>query len=167
MSSLIRPQCARLLTRRTLGARPLTRTRTCLEAFCTGHDRPLALKRSSQICRIATIRFYGHLAGGDKPPADGKETSTRPGTPHSPPQPPLASQPSSASTDAAKTAAELGSEKNLTNAEQRRKDLAIIRRLMVNIWPPGDWNTKSRVLLGFGLLVAGKVSNANTIGLLY
>lgn len=49
------------------------------------------------------------------------------------------------------------SDKHVTNAEQRQKDWDIIRKLMVNIWPKGEWGVKARVLIGFGFLVAGKV----------
>ena len=45
----------------------------------------------------------------------------------------------------------------VTRAEQRRIDWKIIRRLMHHVWPRYDWNTRGRVLLGFGLLVVGKV----------
>lgn len=86
-----------------------------------------------------------------------------------PPPPPSKPPPSTSSKDAPtsptvqadsalKTAQSIGSDtKHLTPAEQRRKDWAIIRRLAVNIWPANDWRTRSRVLLGLGLLVAGKV----------
>jgi hypothetical protein len=45
----------------------------------------------------------------------------------------------------------------ISNAEQRRRDWAIIRRLAVHIWPKDDWETRGRVVLGVGLLVGGKV----------
>ncbi|KAH8118241.1 iron-sulfur clusters transporter ATM1 [Phellopilus nigrolimitatus] len=76
------------------------------------------------------------------------------------------SEPSKAKADssdpskvAAKTARDLGAEKQISQAQQRRNDWAIVKRLLVNIWPPGDWKVRSRVILGFGLLVAGKVLN--------
>ncbi|KAA1479000.1 P-loop containing nucleoside triphosphate hydrolase protein [Dentipellis sp. KUC8613] len=43
--------------------------------------------------------------------------------------------------------------------EQRRRDRTIIRRLAVHIWPKGEWGMRGRVVLGAGLLVAGKVLN--------
>ncbi|KAF9556055.1 P-loop containing nucleoside triphosphate hydrolase protein [Agrocybe pediades] len=46
-----------------------------------------------------------------------------------------------------------------TNAEQRRTDWSIIKRLMVNVWPKNDWRTRLTVLGGFGLLVTAKVLN--------
>jgi ABC transporter ATM len=41
--------------------------------------------------------------------------------------------------------------------EQRRKDWIIVKRLMSHVWPKDDWGTRGRVVLGFGLLIAGKV----------
>ena len=46
---------------------------------------------------------------------------------------------------------------NPTQAEQRKKDWRIMWRLMANVWPKNDWNTRGRVLFGLGLLVGGKV----------
>jgi hypothetical protein len=45
----------------------------------------------------------------------------------------------------------------VSNAEQRRRDWAIVRRLAIHIWPKDDWATRGRVVLGVGLLVCGKV----------
>lgn len=45
----------------------------------------------------------------------------------------------------------------ITNAEQRKRDWAIVRRLVVHIWPKDDWATRGRVVLGVGLLISGKV----------
>jgi len=44
-----------------------------------------------------------------------------------------------------------------TQAEQRRSDWRITKRLLVNVWPKNDWKTRWIVLLGFGLLVSSKV----------
>ena len=41
--------------------------------------------------------------------------------------------------------------------EQRRKDWMVVRKLIGNVWPKHDWNTRFRVVLGFALLVSGKV----------
>ncbi|KAL5504325.1 ATM1 [Sanghuangporus vaninii] len=100
--------------------------------------RGIIASRGPHSCHIAN-RNFGNLAGPEKQPAS-KET----------PQ---------SGKDASKTAKDLRTERHLTNAEQRRKDWAIIKRLLVHIWPPGDWNVRSRVLLGFGLLIGGKVLN--------
>jgi ABC transporter ATM len=55
-------------------------------------------------------------------------------------------------------AKELDSEREITAKEQRTNDWSIITKLMVNVWPKNDWKTRGTVLLGFGLLVSGKVS---------
>lgn len=41
--------------------------------------------------------------------------------------------------------------------EQRERDWAIIRQLLPSVWPKDDRNTKLRVVMALGLLVAGKV----------
>ena len=46
---------------------------------------------------------------------------------------------------------------NISPKEQRKKDWMIVRRLMSHVWPKHDWKTRARVVLGFGLLIAGKV----------
>ncbi|KAJ3507756.1 hypothetical protein NLJ89_g6125 [Agrocybe chaxingu] len=46
-----------------------------------------------------------------------------------------------------------------TQAEQRRTDWAITKRLMMNVWPKNDWKTRLTVLFGFFLLVTAKVLN--------
>ena len=47
----------------------------------------------------------------------------------------------------------------VTIQEQRRKDWNIVRRMMEHMWPQ-DWGVRSRVILGLGLLVGGKVNRA-------
>ncbi|KIM80460.1 hypothetical protein PILCRDRAFT_822567 [Piloderma croceum F 1598] len=70
-------------------------------------------------------------------------TAKTPVAPQSPPPPPGAA----ADSD------------NPTQAEQRKQDWKIIWRLMGNVWPKNDWNTRGRVLFGLGLLVGGKLLN--------
>lgn len=41
--------------------------------------------------------------------------------------------------------------------EQRKKDWSIMRKMMEHMWPR-DWGVRSRVILGLGLLVGGKVN---------
>ncbi|KAF7793718.1 hypothetical protein EIP86_004834 [Pleurotus ostreatoroseus] len=48
---------------------------------------------------------------------------------------------------------------HISLAEQRKKDWNIVKRLSRNLWPKDDWSTRSRVILGVGLLVAGKLLN--------
>ena len=50
-----------------------------------------------------------------------------------------------------------GSADIVSRAEQRRTDWSIIRKLVQHVWPRNDWYTRGRVLLGFGLLISGKV----------
>jgi hypothetical protein len=52
---------------------------------------------------------------------------------------------------------------SITNAEQRRRDWAIVRRLAVHIWPKDDWGTRGRVVLGVGLLIGGKVRHNSVL----
>ena len=44
-----------------------------------------------------------------------------------------------------------------TQAEQRKADFSIIKRLLVHVWPKDDWKTRLTVLGGFGLLITAKV----------
>ena len=44
-----------------------------------------------------------------------------------------------------------------TQAEQRKTDFSIVKRLLVNVWPKDDWKTRLTVLGGFGLLITAKV----------
>ncbi|KAH7884336.1 P-loop containing nucleoside triphosphate hydrolase protein [Phlebopus sp. FC_14] len=48
---------------------------------------------------------------------------------------------------------------HVTAQEQRRKDWMVVRNLIGNVWPKDDWATRARVVLGFGLLIGGKVLN--------
>ncbi|KAI0761001.1 P-loop containing nucleoside triphosphate hydrolase protein [Trametes elegans] len=48
---------------------------------------------------------------------------------------------------------------HISQAEQRKRDWNIVRKLTQNLWPKDDWKTRGRVLLGFGLLVGGKLLN--------
>lgn len=81
----------------------------------------------------------------------------------------LAQQPNSTPQSAAPTKENLQPAQStvagITNAEQRRRDWAIVRRLAVHIWPKDDWGTRARVILGVGLLIGGKVRH--TSGLMH
>ena len=54
-------------------------------------------------------------------------------------------------------AKELDNPNYVTPKEQRRNDWNVVTKLMMNVWPRNDWKTRGTVLLGFGLLVSGKV----------
>lgn len=45
--------------------------------------------------------------------------------------------------------------------EQRKKDWSIVRKMMEHMWPQ-DWGVRTRVVLGIGFLVGGKVNRALT-----
>ncbi|KAJ9611565.1 Iron-sulfur clusters transporter atm1, mitochondrial [Cladophialophora chaetospira] len=53
------------------------------------------------------------------------------------------------------------SEKVVSNKEQRKVDLAIMREMVQYLWPKGDWGTKVRVGGALGLLVGAKILNVN------
>ncbi|PCH39371.1 nucleoside triphosphate hydrolase protein [Wolfiporia cocos MD-104 SS10] len=48
---------------------------------------------------------------------------------------------------------------HITQSEQRKKDWSIVKKLAENLWPKDDWSTRVRVILGFGLLISGKLLN--------
>ncbi|KIW28193.1 iron-sulfur clusters transporter atm1, mitochondrial [Cladophialophora immunda] len=52
-------------------------------------------------------------------------------------------------------------EKVVSNKEQRKVDLAIMREMVQYLWPKGDWGTKLRVGTALGLLVGAKILNVN------
>lgn len=89
-------------------------------------------------------RCFQHLAQQPQPPSQPPPPSAE-SKPTPPKQPAQAKKPSS--DDAV----------HITVAEQRRKDWNIIKRLSGNLWPKGDWSTRSRVVLGVGLLISAKV----------
>jgi hypothetical protein len=51
----------------------------------------------------------------------------------------------------------------VSQAEQRRTDWSVIRKLLQHVWPRNDWYTRGRVLLGFGLLISGKVCGTPSV----
>ncbi|KAK0194000.1 P-loop containing nucleoside triphosphate hydrolase protein [Armillaria mellea] len=51
------------------------------------------------------------------------------------------------------------SDNEVTVAQQRKSDWNIVKRLMENVWPKNDWKTRATVVLGFGLLISGKLLN--------
>ncbi|KIV96363.1 iron-sulfur clusters transporter atm1, mitochondrial [Exophiala mesophila] len=53
------------------------------------------------------------------------------------------------------------SEKVVSNKEQRKVDLAIMKEMAKYLWPKGDFGTKLRVGAALGLLVGAKVLNVN------
>lgn len=66
-----------------------------------------------------------------------------------------------AEPEASKKDGVLLSEKVISNKEQRKVDLAIMREMVQYLWPKGDWGTKLRVGTALGLLVSAKILNVN------
>lgn len=88
-------------------------------------------------------RTFKHTAGsteGPKPQTTPVQTTI----------PPPTSIPPSTSTKSTE-------DQHPTKAEQRRSDWAIIKKLIINVWPKNDWKTRATVLLGLALLVSAKV----------
>ena len=55
----------------------------------------------------------------------------------------------------------LNTEKNVTNKEQRKIDLAIMKEMLQYLWPKGEMGTKVRVATALSLLIAAKILNVN------
>ncbi|KAI3600678.1 iron-sulfur clusters transporter atm1 [Moniliophthora roreri] len=90
-------------------------------------------------------RSFGHLAGSQapEPKSDEKKMDGNAKT-TSPPQAPKDI---------------LSEVAPLTQAEERRNNWQVIKRLLQNVWPKNDWRTRGTVLLGFGFLFGGKLLN--------
>ncbi|KAI0745937.1 P-loop containing nucleoside triphosphate hydrolase protein [Earliella scabrosa] len=88
-------------------------------------------------------RLYQHLAQqpqkAESPPASPSGPPVQPKTPR---------------------AQDLGGDAvHVTVSEQRKRDWNIVQKLAENLWPKDDWKTRGRVVLGFGLLISGKLLN--------
>ena len=100
--------------------------------------RPLSSFLSKGSCR----RWFQHKP----PPQEGSPSPPTPTPLSSKPSPPL------------KKGNDFVTKGDIpTQAEQRRSDWGITKRLLVNVWPKNDWKTRWIVLFGFGLLVSSKV----------
>lgn len=111
---------------------------------CWKGVRISTLPRTSSNARLLTsfrlpLRSFQHLASKDEP----KPSSQAPKNivASAPPRP--AGNPEDAV--------------HISLSQQRKNDWQIIKRLSRNLWPKDDWSTKARVVVGMGLLVAGKV----------
>ncbi|KDR75979.1 hypothetical protein GALMADRAFT_247174 [Galerina marginata CBS 339.88] len=112
-------------------------------------------------------RSFQHMAPPPEEPSSPASSKAKAGSLNSVPQPPSppsqAAPPTSTSSTSLLTSSQTppspASSDHPTNAQQRRTDWSIIKRLMVNVWPKNDWKTRTTVLGGFGLLVAAKVLN--------
>ncbi|KAH9831520.1 P-loop containing nucleoside triphosphate hydrolase protein [Rhodofomes roseus] len=74
-------------------------------------------------------------------------------------QPPPSPAPAPAAKAVQSVPSATSDSEHISQAEQRKKDWSIVKRLVENIWPKNDWSTRGRVLLGFGLLIGGKLLN--------
>lgn len=83
------------------------------------------------------------------PPSKALNSQTHPPDPVSPATPPSSSKPTSKPE----------SEAEPTAAQQRKSEWTIIKRLLSNVWPRGDWKTRGIVLCSFVLLIGAKVLN--------
>ena len=125
----------------SLPCRSCVQSRALWLAHSKLHSTPRTTLRSS------FIRYRGVQQSAPPTQTSGSAQPTPPG--------PTAPAPAAKETQGV-TPATSDSE-HISIAEQRRKDWSIVKRLAENIWPKGDWTTRSRVILGFGLLIGGKV----------
>lgn len=70
-------------------------------------------------------------------------------------------EPLEAVSEAAAKKDALLSETVVSNKEQRKVDMAIMKEMVQYLWPKGDWGTKVRVGGALGLLVGAKILNVN------
>ncbi|QRV89725.1 ABC transporter transmembrane region [Ceratobasidium sp. AG-Ba] len=94
-------------------------------------------------------RSFRHLASSNEPQHAPSTTATAP----SKPSPADAKSPSQPNPGAGDTVV------HISQAEQRRVDWQIVKKLIVNVWPQGEIGIKTRVVLALSLLLAGKVLN--------
>lgn len=137
--SLVRWSCFS----RTASMRSLLPNRSSPAQRAIHTPLPRPLFRSSSIFR----REFRHLHQEPKPSSQSSPSSTSQNQVGKIPRAP--SNPSPPSPTPA--------ERELSTSEQRRNDWAIIKRLLVHIWPRDDWGVRGRVMFGVGLLIAGKV----------
>jgi ATP-binding cassette, subfamily B (MDR/TAP), member 7 len=116
--------------------------------------RGLHLYTASRACRPQTrlprfepqrlsLRLFQHLASNTDKDAPKSTPETAPKV--------------AAKSAPAEPTSTLADEGHISIAQQRKNDWQIIKRLSRELWPKDDWSTKGRVILGVGLLVAGKV----------
>ncbi|KAK2460266.1 hypothetical protein APHAL10511_007655 [Amanita phalloides] len=104
-------------------------------------------------------RQFRHFAPLRNAPNSPLENPKSPSTPSAPP-PTTSAKPQPPSLPSASPVANAKPEEaEPTLAQQRKSDWAIIKRLLENVWPRGDWKTRGTVLFSFTLLVGSKVLN--------
>jgi len=115
--------------------------------------KPRPLGRQSHEHR----RLFRHMASGPGEPQTPSRSTNAP-APSPPPPQNLSKPPTSSSKPTDAPPSDIP-----TQAEQRRSDWSIIKRLMINVWPKNDWKTRWTVILGFALLVSAKVCKSTSI----
>ena len=149
-----------------------TLCRVQVSRSCAAPSHPHALARA--FCQQATVRsgpchrpraeFFP--SGPSRPLIPAPCLPARPASRHWRAFHHLAQQPNSSPKSAAtkeSSPAPSTVATSISNAEQRRRDWAIVRRLVVHIWPKNDWGTRGRVVLGVGLLISGKVRHTSAL----
>lgn len=144
-----------------------------VSSYCNAHSFRLYLYSMNVVCRgqvsVRTATALGRRLGASRPLTGLGFFACRPSrtpiVPHSlgtrsfqqlanqPPKP-------TALPKVAEVAKkqDLGDDSvHISQAEQRRKDWNIIKRLAKHIWPKDDWSTRGRVIAGIALLVSAKV----------
>lgn len=119
-------------------AKPFIPPTHALHAQRTIHVPPS--RPAFQTSLILSRRRYQHLSRNPPPPATPPSPKKGGSAPRAPPNSPTTP-----------------AERELSTSEQRRNDWAIIKRLLVHIWPKNDWGVRRRVVFGLGLLIVGKV----------
>ena len=114
--------------------------------------------RSGSIHHQSSLFLRIHPVNSSIPKRWFQHKTPPPSTPESPPKLPLSSKPN----PSLQKDSDFVTKGDIpTQAEQRRSDWGITKRLLVNVWPKNDWKTRWIVLFGFGLLVSSKVSVLN------
>ncbi|KAF4613576.1 hypothetical protein D9613_007429 [Agrocybe pediades] len=154
LSSTLRTALLRGTSSAAANVRAQNLTLVCRNQSLCSESRTNLSSLSTASQRWSYKRGFQHMA---QPPPQDQATKSKTTT-VAPPPAPGASPSASASTS---KPSETVPPKPIhpTNAEQRRTDWSIIKRLMVNVWPENDWRTRLTVLGGFGLLVTAKVLN--------
>ena len=121
--------------------------RSCVQSrtLWLAHSRLLSTPRTT--LRPSFIRYRSAQQSAPRTPTSesAQSTPSSPATPERATKAPQSVAPATSDSE------------HISLAEQRRKDWSIVKRLAENIWPKGDWTTRSRVIVGFGLLIGGKV----------
>ncbi|KAF9260043.1 P-loop containing nucleoside triphosphate hydrolase protein [Marasmius fiardii PR-910] len=117
-------------------------SQACRSSLASSRFLPLRSVGKSPVRRL-----YGHLSQQNPQEAGKKEEKPKEKTP----VPPNSNPPPSSDI--------LSEAAPLTQAQERRNNWNVIKRLMENVWPKNDWRTRGTVVLGFVFLFGGKLLN--------